>query len=176
MEQLTDEVSYDEHSLKRSPELGEEETLINDAEMENDSLFTIITTEQQSSPSPDQESPPSEKQTAEKSEHFQIMGPDEYDYVEDEEEEGLDVESDRISVETDIQTVIMVEPSPELSTASETGTDLPDQLGGSYRAVDPVRAEAVRKLLTEPQRYQQSFQVKFMDLIILFIYIIEKNK
>uniref|UniRef100_A0A915D5I5 Uncharacterized protein n=1 Tax=Ditylenchus dipsaci TaxID=166011 RepID=A0A915D5I5_9BILA len=62
------------------------------------------------------------------------------------EDEGLelvdglpDADLDTISIETDVQTVINVA----------------DQQGQS-RQLDPSRAEAIRKLLTEPQRRQQS--------------------
>ncbi|KAI1703405.1 ankyrin repeats (3 copies) domain-containing protein [Ditylenchus destructor] len=51
---------------------------------------------------------------------------------------------DRVSIETDVQTVIMVEPGQQRSTPS--------------RQVDPSRAEAIRKLLTDPQQKNQSFQ------------------
>ncbi|KAI1709562.1 KN motif domain-containing protein [Ditylenchus destructor] len=68
--------------------------------------------------------------------------------AEDEGLELIDAEEtgslDRVSIETDVQTVIMVEPGQQRSTPS--------------RQVDPSRAEAIRKLLTDPQQKSQSFQ------------------
>ncbi|KAL3123638.1 hypothetical protein niasHT_005666 [Heterodera trifolii] len=84
---------------------------------------------------------------------FDMFADGEEDEEEGAEKMGEPMELDRISVETDAQTVICTE-----------GTDLrPDSSVSSHSneansAFAASRTEALRKLLTEPQRFAQPFQ------------------
>lgn len=62
-------------------------------------------------------------------------------------DEDYDMDLDRISIETDAQTVIMVDMNTEKCITDDT----------PVKILDPVRTEAIRKLLTEPPRSNQPF-------------------
>lgn len=81
-------------------------------------------------------------------------------------DEEYDMDSDRLSIETDAQTVIMV----DINTGKRAMTteDTP------VKILDPNRTEAIRKLLTESQRNNQSLFQR--DVGSYRSYRTEKNK
>lgn len=81
-----------------------------------------------------------------------------------------DMDSDRLSIETDAQTIIMVDMNTEKSSVNLTN----EEGIVTSKQVDPGRAEAIRKLLTEPQRNNQSFFQRDVDSYRS--YRTEKNK
>ncbi|KAL3115964.1 hypothetical protein niasHT_007264 [Heterodera trifolii] len=95
---------------------------------------------------------------------FDMFADGEEDEVEEGEEEelalalerrGEPMELDRISVETDAQTVICAEGA-DLRPDSSVSSHSNDEKANSAFAAS--RTEALRKLLTEPQRFAQPFQ------------------